>query len=84
MLIAIMLINASLLRSCKALLEKAMKSRRTSTDGNNAEIDTAIINGPGQIVAEKSPGSAPAAPHFLAPTKAFKVQSVVRTAKQVV
>ena len=61
-----------------------MKSRRTSTDGNNAEIDTAIINGPGQIVAEKSPGSAPAAPHFLAPTKAFKVQSVVRTVKQVV
>ena len=68
----------------KALLEKAMKSRRVSVDGNT-DIDTASSNVVGQVVAEKSPGSAPAAaaPNFLAPTKAFKVQSVVRTAKQV-
>jgi hypothetical protein len=60
-----------------------MKSRRVSVDGN-ADIDTVNINGAGQVAAEKSPGSAPAAPNFLAPTKAFKVQSVVRTVKQVV
>jgi len=56
-----------------------MKSRRVSVDGN-ADIDTANSNAVGQVVAEKSPGSAP---NFLAPTKAFKVQSVVRTVKQV-
>ena len=50
-----------------------MKSRRVSTDGES-ESDS---------VRAGTDGQSSVVPSFLAPTKAFKVQSVIRTAKQV-
>lgn len=73
----------------KALLEKAMKARReTETE---VVVEEKEIKEPPRkparvpVAEPSSPSSGPAPlPSFLQPTKAFKVQSVIRTAKQVV
>jgi hypothetical protein len=63
----------------EALLEKAMKSRKIADENPDSEG-----NSPVPVHAHHSaPISSSAPPGFLAPTQAFKVQSVVRTAKQV-
>ncbi len=64
----------------EALLEKAMKSRKIAEDNPDSEGHSPV---PVHHAHHSAPISSSAPPGFLAPTQAFKVQSVVRTAKQV-